>query len=310
MRVAVNVLESAAEPRVSVLRESTLMMALRTGSLEVGSRCSEMKRFAFGAGEMCLVPRDVETWIRTDELLYSYLSVDISDVALAAACDGTAGDVELRRVGKLADARVAALAAAVNAERLAGFPSGRLFVDSLEQALAVALVNGFAVRHRSVQAHRGGLGSARLRRIKEFVDAKIEDELTLREMAQAVELSTAHFSRMFRKSTGETPHQFLLRQRLERAKTMLRSADGRVMDVAVACGFKSQQHFAQAFRRGCGICPTEYRQECLDAEMTEPSGARKFVAAVHQLIFVAHRFLHRPLCLACALVVVFCIAAF
>jgi len=59
----------------------------------------------------------------------------------------------------------------------------------------------------------GGLGSARLRRIKEFVDAKIEDELTLCEMAQEVELSPAYFSRMFRKSTGETPHQFLLRQR-------------------------------------------------------------------------------------------------
>jgi AraC family transcriptional regulator len=66
------------------------------------------------------------------------------------------------------------------------------------------------VRHRSVPAHRGGLGSARLHKIKEFIDAKIEDELTLCEMAQAVELSTAHFSRMFRKSTGETPHQFLV----------------------------------------------------------------------------------------------------
>jgi AraC family transcriptional regulator len=106
--------------------------------------------------------------------------------------------------------------------------------------------------------------SARLRRIKELVDAKIEDELTLCEMAQAVELSPAHFSRMFRKSTGETPHRFLLRQRLERAKMMLRSADGRVMDV----GFRSQQHFAQAFRQVCGASPTEYRQECLDHETT------------------------------------------
>jgi len=155
----------------------------------------------------------------------------------------------------------------VNAERVAGFPSGRLFLDSVEQALAVALVNGYAVRHGSVQTHRGGLGSARLRRIKEFVDAKIEDELTLCEMAQAVELSAAHFSRMFRKSTGETPHQFLLRQRLERAKMMLRSADGRVMDVAVACGFKSQQHFAQVFRHVCGVSPTGYRREFLDHEM-------------------------------------------
>ena len=269
MRVAVNVLESATEPRVSVQHQPALMMALRSSSVEVGARCSEMKRIAFGAGEMCLVPRYVETWLRTDDLRYSYLSVDISDAALAAACDGTTGDVELRRVGKLVDARVGGLAAAVNAERAAGFPSGRLFLDSLEQALAVALVKGYAVRHPSVQAHRGGLGSARLRRIKEFVDAKIEDELTLCEMAQAVELSTAHFSRMFRKSTGETPHQFLLRQRLERAKMMLRSVDGRVIDVAVACGFKSQQHFAQAFRRVCGICPTEYRQEFLDDEMTD-----------------------------------------
>src|SRR6266403_1620632 len=225
MRVEVNLLESGTEPGVSVQHQPALMMALRTGSIEVGSRRSEITRFTFGAGEMCLVPRHVETWLRTDDLHYLYLSVDISDAALAAACDGTRGDVELRRVGKLVDARVGALAAAVNAERVAGFPSGRLFLDSVEQALAVALVNDYAVRHRSVQTHRGGLGSARLRRIKEFVYAKMEDEVTLCEMAQSVELSTAHFARMFRKSTGETPHQFVMRHRIERAKEMLRTSD-------------------------------------------------------------------------------------
>ena len=87
---------------------------------------------------------------------------------------------------------------------LQGFLSGRLFLDSVEQALAVALVDGHAVRSRSAQTFRGGLGAARLRRIKELVDAKMEDELTLAELAQSVELSTAHFARMFRKSTGET----------------------------------------------------------------------------------------------------------
>jgi AraC family transcriptional regulator len=269
MRVEVNVLEFAKDPGFSLQHQPALMMALRTGSLEVGSRRSEMMRFTFGVGEMCLVPRHVETWLRTDELHYSYLSVGISDAALAAACDGTKDDVELCRVGKLVDARVGALAATVNAERIAGFPSGRLFLDSVEQALAVALVNDYAVRHHSLQTHRGGLGSARLRRIKEFIDAKIEDDLTLCEMAQAVELSTAYFSRMFRKSTGETPHQFLLRRRLERAKKMLRSADERVLDVAVACGFKSQQHFAQVFRHVCRVTPTEYRREFLNDGMTD-----------------------------------------
>ena len=87
-------------------------------------------------------------------------------------------------------------------------------------------------------------------------------ELTLSEMAQSVGLSTAHFSEMFRKSTGETPHQFVLRAEPS-AKETLRKAELRVLDVAVACGFKTQQHFARVFRQLCGSSPTEYRRELL-----------------------------------------------
>lgn len=68
---------------------------------------------------------------------------------------------------------------------------------------------------------------------------------------------------MFRQSTGESPHQFVLRHRVERAKEMLQEAEMRVLDVAVACGFKTQQHFARVFRRICGATPTEYRYEVL-----------------------------------------------
>jgi AraC family transcriptional regulator len=73
---------------------------------------------------------------------------------------------------------------------------------------------------------------------------------------------------MFRKSTGETPHQFVLRQRLARAKAMLRAPDARVLDVAVACGFKTQQHFAQVFRDVLGVSPTAYRQDLVGSEAT------------------------------------------
>jgi AraC family transcriptional regulator len=85
--------------------------------------------------------------------------------------------------------------------------------------------------------------------------------VTLDELAETAGLSTAHFSQMFRKSTGKSPHQFVLHHRVERAKEMLSAAELRVIDVAVACGFKTQQHFARVFRRACGISPTEYRQE-------------------------------------------------
>jgi len=66
--------------------------------------------------------------------------------------------------------------------------------------------------------YRGGLGSARLRRIKELVHVKMEDDLSLDEMAQSVGLSAAHFGRMFRQATGETPHHFVLRQGLSALK--------------------------------------------------------------------------------------------
>ena len=229
MRVELNVPESAGEPCLWVKHQPVLAMALRPGSIEVGPRRSEMIRVTYDAGEMSLIPNHLEKWVRNEDL--QGLLIAISDTALTAAADGTSGEVELRRTDNLVDARLGALVEAVNAEMIAGFPSGRLFLDSVEQALAVVLVNGYAVRHRSVQTHRGGLGSARLRRIKEFVHAKMEDELTLCEMAQLVELSPAHFSRMFRKSTGESPHHFVLRHRVERAKEMLPAAEARVLDV-------------------------------------------------------------------------------
>jgi AraC family transcriptional regulator len=203
----------------------------------------------------------------------SFLLINISDAALMATSDEANGEVELCSYRKFADPRLGALAAAVNAERIAGFPNGQLFLDSLEQAIAIALVNGHAVRRRPVKIYRGGLGSGRLRRIEELVHAKMQDDLSLDEMAQSVELSTAHFARMFRKSTGVTPHQFVLHQRVERAKAMLRVSDGRVLDVAVACGFKTQQHFAQIFRNVCGVSPTEYREDFLGSEVTCASEA-------------------------------------
>jgi AraC family transcriptional regulator len=257
--------ESVTESRHWVRHDQAFAMMLGRGSIEWGSRRSAMEKFDYAAGDLALCDRHVGEWVGL--MATPHLQLGISDAPLMAASDGAYGEVALRPQRKFADPRLGALVAAAHAEMVAGFPSGRLFLDSIEQAMAVALVNGHAVRHRPVQMYKGGLGSARLRRIKELVYAKIEDDLSLDEMAQSVGLSTAHFARMFRKSTGETPHQFVLRQRVERAKAMLRAPNARVLDVAVACGFKTQQHFAQVFRDVWGVSPTEYRQDFLDSEV-------------------------------------------
>jgi AraC family transcriptional regulator len=256
--------DSHTEPRHWVRHDQAFAMMVGPGSIEWGSKRSTLKNFDYAAGDLALCDRHNGEWVGLMNV--PHLQLGISDAALMACSDGAYGEVELRASRKFADPRLSALVAAARAEMVAGFPSGRLFLDSVEQAMAVALVELHAVRHHPVQIYRGGLGSARLRRVKELVLAKMEHDLSLDEMAQSVELSTAHFARMFRKSTGQTPHQFVLRQRLERASAMLRVPDARVLDVAVACGFKTQQHFAQVFRDVYGVSPTEYRQDFLDSE--------------------------------------------
>ena len=94
-------------------------------------------------------------------------------------------ELKLRVVDKFADARLGALVAAVNSERVAGVPSGRLFMDSIEQALAIALVDNYAVRRPSARIYRGGLTPARLRRVVELVHAEMEGDLSLEDLADA-----------------------------------------------------------------------------------------------------------------------------
>jgi AraC family transcriptional regulator len=258
--------DSDTEPRHWVRHDQAFAMMLGPGSIEWGAKRSALEKFDYAACDLALCDRHQGEWVGLMNV--PHLQLGISDAALMAASDEANGEIELRPHRKFADSRLGALAAAVHAEMVAGFPNGRLFLDSVEQAMAVALVSGHAVRHRPVQMSRGGLAPARLRTIRELIDAKMDGELSLDEMARSVGLSTAHFARMFRKSTGETPHQFVLRQRLERAKALLRAPDARVLDVALACGFKTQQHFAQVFRDVCGISPTGYRQDFLGYEAT------------------------------------------
>jgi len=261
MKVAFETRGPVDEPYLLVNEEQILGMTLRAGSMEIGLRPSALQRITFDAGLMGLCPPQSEYWVGTCDM--THVTMTISDEALMAASDRVGSRIELRLERELVDPRLRSLATAVDVERTAGFPSGRLFLDSVEQALARALVVGYAVHDYSVRVYRGGLSPAKLRKIKELVQEKLEEDLSLEEMARTVGLSAAHFSQVFHNTTGQTPHQYLLWYRVQRAKEMLRSAEMRVLDVAIACGFKTQQHFARVFRQLCGASPTEYRYQCL-----------------------------------------------
>jgi len=98
-----------------------------------------------------------------------------------------------------------------------------------------------------------------LLRAKDLIDARYREPLDVPALARAAHLSQAHFSREFRRAFGETPHQYLLTRRLERAASLLRSTDRSVVDICFMVGLQSVGSFTTSFRRTYGRTPTEYR---------------------------------------------------
>jgi AraC-like DNA-binding protein len=98
-----------------------------------------------------------------------------------------------------------------------------------------------------------------LLRAKDLIDARYRDSLDVPALAQAAHMSAAHFSREFRCAFGETPHQYLLTRRLERAAALLRNTDRSVTDVCLAVGLTSVGSFVTSFGRTYGVSPTAYR---------------------------------------------------
>ena len=100
-----------------------------------------------------------------------------------------------------------------------------------------------------------------LLRAKDLVDARYRDPLEVDDLAAAARLSKAHFSREFRRAFGDSPHQYLLTRRLERAAALLRNTDRSVADICFSVGLQSVGSFTTSFTRTYGKSPTVYRAE-------------------------------------------------
>ncbi|MGC1347189.1 MAG: AraC family transcriptional regulator [Methyloceanibacter sp.] len=114
-------------------------------------------------------------------------------------------------------------------------------------------------KHTDSSIERRGLDYYRLQRVFEFIEAHLEDDITVETLASTACLSRFHFARAFKASTGKAPHQFINVKRLELAKSLLTEGRRSLMDVALTCHFSSQANFSRAFHRATGITPGQYR---------------------------------------------------
>ncbi len=140
-------------------------------------------------------------------------------------------------------------------------PAGKLYAQTAAQMLAVHLLRYYTAVGSAIEEPSQGLTHQQVQRVLDFVQAHLSQELSLEALAQQIGLSPYHFARLFRQTTGESPHQFVLRQRIERAQRLLQERDVSLAHVAGASGFANQSHLTQAFKRHLGLTPQAYRED-------------------------------------------------
>jgi AraC family transcriptional regulator len=161
------------------------------------------------------------------------------------------------------DPHLTELATALERQCLAGEPFGRLYTESLSLALiayVAAKYDDAGLRAGASAAPMAGkFTTAQRNRLHRFIEENIGGSLSLVELAKLAGYSPQHFSRLFRNTFEMSPHQYVLRARIEHAKRMLRADHHSLSEVAFACGFADHSHFSAAFARSTGMPPGRYR---------------------------------------------------
>ncbi|NJR60269.1 MAG: helix-turn-helix transcriptional regulator [Cyanobacteria bacterium CRU_2_1] len=136
---------------------------------------------------------------------------------------------------------------------------GRLYVESLTQALVIHLLRHYSTVTRTITSQNRSLTRVQLRQAIDYIHAHLNRDLSLAELASVVNISPTYFASLFKQAMGVSSHQYVIQQRVERAEVMLKRTDLAIADIALQVGFSSQSHLTQQFKRFTGMTPKQVR---------------------------------------------------
>jgi AraC family transcriptional regulator len=192
--------------------------------------------------------------------------VSLEHPIITKALEETAAqnDVELLQSFEMHDRHIASIVMALRADLEDGSPAGHLYGESLITALAVYLQKRYGVFRPRTTEFRGGMPGARLKRVLEFIDGNLSEDISLSALAGVAGMGPHYFSALFKCSTGLSPHQYVLRRKIERAKQHLRDPKISVVQITAIMGFADQSYFTKVFRRVVGVTPSAFRANLID----------------------------------------------
>jgi AraC family transcriptional regulator len=178
-------------------------------------------------------------------------------VAALRSAAPPANDLAVERLGR----------ALLDADQVGG-SFGQLYADSVSVAIVARLLASAGKASDQERPRVAELARWRLKRAIDYVDAHLDEPVRLADVAAAAGLTRMHFAAQFRAATQQSPHEFLLRRRIERAQEMLAETTMSVVDIALSVGFQTQAHFTSVFKRFAGRPPQTWRRAYGDATVS------------------------------------------
>ena len=199
-------------------------------------------------------------WNQTDEsFLFEIEPTKLQQLALETNCLNPA-QVELRPIVHSHDPNLEFFAKAFLAEMQNQALGGQLYRESLANLFTIHLLRHYCAFEPKLKQYQGGLSHGRLRTAIDYIKAHLDEKLTLDAIAQQLNISQYHFCDLFKQSMKIAPYQYVMQQRIERAKQLLRKhREMAIVDIALSCGFANQTHFHKHFRKYTGMTPNTYQ---------------------------------------------------
>lgn len=191
---------------------------------------------------------------------HCYLALSVEPIAFERSLGDTlrGHSVKLLPQFSLPDTLLYSLSMALKTElETSGF-GGQLYVDSLLTTFSAHLLRHYCRQNPFSTAASGGLPNYKLRQVLEYIHAHSHQNLTLVELAAIAQVSPNYFATQFKQATGYAPHQYVIRQRIERGKALLINSRDGIADIAYQVGFAHQSHFTRHFKRLVGVTPKQF----------------------------------------------------
>jgi len=194
------------------------------------------------------------------EVMHLYLGIALLERAIGEVVGGSVSAVRLREVSGGRDEILSRLLEQIRIELTRHHSVSALYLEGLAQCLAIHLAREYLDNSANDIAHRNALPAYKLRRVLAIMEADLQREFNLRELAEEVDMSEYHFSRLFKKATGHSPSQFFIRLRMAKARQLILETGRSIIDIGLEVGYSSPSHFSQVFKREVGVTPSQYRR--------------------------------------------------